>query len=425
MARLPIPGGDNFKWGKILNKYLLEQHNDDGSHDLQKILNIPINDDFVLVSKHADQQKVAWRQLDKNTIGLGEVNNTSDLDKPVSSATQAALSDRIAKSGDKMTGNLVIDGHQDNSTKSLELTSALSSDDVAGGTDGTSRLNLQSYQRANYNTFGETIRHFLMKKNAKAMEAYYVPKQGYNTNGDPIADINSDGTIADTSQWQPVSWTGSHFQANNGASNHVHWELEIPDSTGALQGRLEVPFADPNTEQIGLDKTFIRTNLADLVIRTSNNQMLRLASPAGNHKPIEFNHDSEGLTEFRRWVIRANSTAESGSDAGTDFQIVRYNDSGGFQDSPLFIRRSSGYIGLGTISTPARISLTSSTSSDGGINFGGDTNLYRSASDTLKTDDKFDANSFSVGGLNGTSGNFISNDGKSITVTNGIITNIA
>lgn len=54
-----------------------------------------------------------------------------------------------------------------------------------------------------------------------------------------------------------------------------------------------------------------------------------------------------------------------------------------------------------------------------------DTNLYRSAANVLRTDDAFSATSFSVGTTPGASGTFTSVDGKTITVTNGIITNIS
>lgn len=53
-----------------------------------------------------------------------------------------------------------------------------------------------------------------------------------------------------------------------------------------------------------------------------------------------------------------------------------------------------------------------------------DTNLYRSAADTLKTDDKFDANTYAVAGANGASGTFTTVDGKTVTVTSGLITAI-
>lgn len=43
-----------------------------------------------------------------------------------------------------------------------------------------------------------------------------------------------------------------------------------------------------------------------------------------------------------RWTMGATSTAESGSDAGSDFAINRSNDAGTFVDSPMIIERKTG-----------------------------------------------------------------------------------
>jgi hypothetical protein len=48
-----------------------------------------------------------------------------------------------------------------------------------------------------------------------------------------------------------------------------------------------------------------------------------------------------------------------------------------------------GKIGLGTAASTALVTLASGTTSANGIDFGGDTTLYRSAANTLKTDDTF------------------------------------
>ena len=42
----------------------------------------------------------------KAQVGLGNVDNTSDLNKPVSTATQTALNTKVSKAGDTMTGQL-------------------------------------------------------------------------------------------------------------------------------------------------------------------------------------------------------------------------------------------------------------------------------------------------------------------------------
>jgi hypothetical protein len=49
-----------------------------------------------------------WQALDKAAVGLGNVDNTSDANKPVSTAQAAADALRVLKAGDTMTGNLTI-----------------------------------------------------------------------------------------------------------------------------------------------------------------------------------------------------------------------------------------------------------------------------------------------------------------------------
>ena len=52
-----------------------------------------------------------WQTLDKSAVGLGNVNNTADLDKPISTATQTALNAKVDISdATNLTGNQDIDG---------------------------------------------------------------------------------------------------------------------------------------------------------------------------------------------------------------------------------------------------------------------------------------------------------------------------
>lgn len=228
----------------------------------------------------------------------------------------------------------------------LTLGSTYPSDDVVGGTDGTGRLNLYSYQRSNANSFGETIRNFLMRKDSKAMTAWYGPSGLYDGNRDPV------GTT-----WKPWAWTGAHYESNGHTGIHGHWEVEVPDSTGALQGRFEILFADQTTGVIGLDVTKILTNQAHFIVRTSNGQQFRLAAAAGTEKPIVFANDTDGVAT--RWKIRSNSTAEAGSNAGSDFNILRYDDTGTLVDQPFAITRSSGLVTIGgTAGTSAGLLVT-------------------------------------------------------------------
>ena len=170
MGRLPIPGQDNGTWGNILNDYLSAAHKTDGTLKDDAISNTNLQDgavseaklDAALAAKvntassgvapdattsikgivrlqgdlagTADSPTVpalatkeptitagttsqyyrgdkSFQTLDKTAVGLGNVDNTSDVNKPVSSAVQTALN---AKANDNavahLTGNETITG---------------------------------------------------------------------------------------------------------------------------------------------------------------------------------------------------------------------------------------------------------------------------------------------------------------------------
>lgn len=226
-----------------------------------------------------------------------------------------------------------------------------------GQFDSTTRINLESYQRADFHSYGEVMRIYSRRADSKQMVAWYGP-----TSYDPATrkPIGSD---------KPWFWMGAHFEANDHGSNHGHWSCEIPDTTGALQTRFEIPIWNPVTGQYGMDKGVIKTNAADFNVRTSNGQELRLSSPAGTEKPITFSNDSNGGDSYRRWRIRSTAEPESGSSAGSNFAIVRYDDNGVFVDSPVVISRATGSVTLATgvvIAKGAAASVQINTPSRGG-----------------------------------------------------------
>lgn len=142
MARLPQPGGDDNVWGDILNDFLLVEHNADGtlrqslapsdattttkgivqlSGDLGGTADSPtvpgltakqpLNTNLTTISDLSpsnndviQRKSGAWTNrtpaqlkldlgLTKADVGLSNVDNTADIDKPISAATQAALDD--------------------------------------------------------------------------------------------------------------------------------------------------------------------------------------------------------------------------------------------------------------------------------------------------------------------------------------------
>ena len=69
---------------------------------------------------------------------------------------------------------------------------------------------------------------------------------------------------------------------------------------------------------------------------------LNVAGPAGFSRNIAFN-----TAATSRWIVSANSTAETGGNAGSDFTINRMSDAGGVLDTPILISRGNGRINLG------------------------------------------------------------------------------
>ncbi len=62
-----------------------------------------------------------------------------------------------------------------------------------------------------------------------------------------------------------------------------------------------------------------------------------------------------------RWIMRVG-TAETGSDAGSDFSLEARNDAGGAIRKALWIKRSTGFIGLGGLpATSAALDIQATT----------------------------------------------------------------
>lgn len=314
--------------------------------------------------------------------------------------------------------------------------------------DSTSRLTIQSYQTNGNNFFGEGLRLDLMKPLAKNMIAWRL--------GRPPTTDASDANI------KSVAWIGAHYYAqdqpdiNNPTDVHGHWSIEVPDATDALRTRFEIKFVDASGN-LGVNKTLVQTANADLVVDCSNSQVLRLRSGAGAQKLIEFGNAEWGTAS--RWTLGQNSTAESGANAGADFEISRYNDAAARQDAPLAITRSNGRVTLGgsagtsagltvnrasagsavTVNTNLtgatgaiavdynaldatsrflQMHITSDTNyrmvilADGKVEWGAgaatrDTNLYRKAADQLGTDDSFFMGNVTAPATNPTAGGIL------------------
>jgi hypothetical protein len=78
---------------------------------------------------------------------------------------------------------------------------------------------------------------------------------------------------------------------------------------------------------------------------------------AGQSKIITYR--TAGL---QRFGLYTNNTAESGSNVGSDFAIRAYSDAGTLLNTPVFIKRSTGNVGINTITGTAKLQVVGSGS---------------------------------------------------------------
>lgn len=83
---------------------------------------------------------------------------------------------------------------------------------------------------------------------------------------------------------------------------------------------------------------------------TAGTTRMLLDGDAAQNKIITYR--TNGL---QRFGLYTNNTAESGSNAGSDFQIRAYRDNGSLLNTPLFIKRSTGNVGINQTTPTARL----------------------------------------------------------------------
>ncbi|WP_238933660.1 hypothetical protein [Brevibacillus choshinensis] len=115
----------------------------------------------------------------------------------------------------------------------------------------------------------------------------------------------------------------SHAKANDpNQQDHNHLSIETTMSPNGkyanqLFTRFEVPFDQDVAE--------IRTHSANLNVMDG---LMRIAGSEGMNRDVQLAKTSGGNVTTPRWTVRADSTPESGANAGSNFHIIRYSDSG-------------------------------------------------------------------------------------------------
>lgn len=113
--------------------------------------------------------------------------------------------------------------------------------------------------------------------------------------------------------------------------------LTLPDEAGTV-------LVNGTTSNVG-----IGTSSPDVKLDVYSTTALghaRIDGPAGINRNLNFSSDGSN-----RWNIYTTGSAESGSNAGSDFSIARYSDAGSYLGTALTITRADGSLLVGKTST--------------------------------------------------------------------------
>jgi hypothetical protein len=105
MSRLPVPGSDNGQWGTVLNDFLSVTHTATGTINAGVVTKANL---VATVQASLDKADTALQTVTKSSVGLGNVDDTSDLNKPLSTATQTALDQRVKSSNGTILDDVVL-----------------------------------------------------------------------------------------------------------------------------------------------------------------------------------------------------------------------------------------------------------------------------------------------------------------------------
>lgn len=321
--------GEGVPTGGVAGQVLTKQSNADYDTDWEAVPSAPVQ------SVNGQTGTVL---LDTDDIPEGSAN-LYFTDQRAIDALSSELSGYVQKSGDTMTGTLEID----NPTAPTSLDIASNDSGGLNAFDSTGRVTLHSWQKAQLNNddntneqqahYGEVIRIDMEHKQAKGVIAF---RENYL--GAPEGP-------------RTVAWLVAHGEANDSTPSnplwHNHFSVELPDENGMLQTSFEFPFAPYNqAEGFGIPVNQMYNRSTTQLIAA--NRGLVAENAAGVSKNIYFSSGTRGLDANRRWGLQGDQTAEGGENAGTNFRINRYNDSGTFVDTVFFVRRSDKQVGINT-----------------------------------------------------------------------------
>lgn len=133
--------------------------------------------------------------------------------------------------------------------------------------------------------------------------------------------------------------------ATHPAGVHAALDAKLPSGTAYSVPRYAASGTALESSPLSIDATplAVLTNTDLVVRRTSGVSTLAIEGVAGSQRILAWRTGT-----LARWMLLTTTGAESGSNVGSDLQIVRRDDAGGSLGALLHLQRASGNLGLAT-----------------------------------------------------------------------------
>lgn len=325
--------------------------------------------------------------FNKSDVGLGNVDNTSDANKPVSTAAQAALDTKLTNPmttpGDLIYGGvngaptrlassaannralIVSTAGGDPAWGQIPLGTAVSGTLLVGngGTGRTTNTTAYGIIAAGTTATGAqqtiapgTSGYFLKSAGASSLASFAQIAQS------DVQDLSTDLAAKMTGPASSVANTlprfnGTSGKALQGSGITVDSTDHLSISTPSTLGKLTVKGENTNNEFVGL---FMENGITPVNSATSST-MGRMVSVQGNGGAYFMGRDVTNTVEFIMGTSSGGS-AFAGSMTSHNFDLRTGNV------SKLFIQHSNGNVGVGTTSPGEKLTVSGNISSTGTIN---------------------------------------------------------